>query len=286
MKKGLGIIFFACAAVLFLALGVQAICDPSMKDICYNNFPLSSALGFGAAEICGTCYPCGADDGVCPEDFQDITTGFITNCSSCNDPDCSAIIEGNVYRVPVSTILIPLENAVVKAVPTNPHLNTWEPTTKTNVTGGYSLIIPSGRVIVSASFIGLDTEVKEITVRSRTKTNLSFFLPNASCDENCTNYYGRCNRDCQEINGCAYADYQDGYSRIADLCHERKFDDWVVLNQTGNETTTAHCCRGAEVVVEKTPPLRISGKMKNLITSSIPVLLPNGMPGMIMIAVW
>jgi hypothetical protein len=284
MKKGLGFVFLF-AAVLF-AVRAAAVCDPAMLDACYNNFPLSSSLGFGAAEICDVCYQCGAADGVCPEDFSDTNIPPNTaNCTSCNDPDCNATIYGYVYRLRTDSLLVAVGGALVKSVPTNPHMVSWENTTTTDAAGYYTLQVPAGRLVVSASAIGLDTQVQEVILRSHQTKEVKFFLPNASCDENCTNYFDRCNRECEGINGCHYVDYANGYSLIADLCHERRFGDSVVINQTGNETTTTVCCKGDHTAVEKTPTLTVGGKMNNLITIEIPALY-QGRPIRLVLAEW
>ncbi len=34
----------------------------------------NSANGYGAVDICTNCYPCGYDDGICPEDFYSGTS--------------------------------------------------------------------------------------------------------------------------------------------------------------------------------------------------------------------
>jgi hypothetical protein len=284
MKKRLGIaLLLGFFALLYVGVSQSMQCLPSDKDACYNNFPLSSLDGFGAAEICGTCYRCGDMDGVCPEDFAN-ESNAVGNCGSCNDIDCNVTISGKVYMV---ESMIPLEGALVKAVATNPHLNSWNWTTHTLADGSYKLYPPSGRIILSASKAGYDTEINEITLTSRQLWTMDFYLPNASCSNNCTNYYNRCNKDCEGMNGCHYADYDPlaGYSRIAELCHERRLGETVTLNQSWNETFNAVCCRGDEQYAEKTPPLNIGGKMKNLVTTEIPALY-NGKPVQLVVAVW
>jgi hypothetical protein len=291
MKKGLEIIFLGVFMVLLMPFFVASeACshDPLiMKDACYNNFPISSDTGFGAAEICTTCYKCGVQDGVCLEDFATAGSFYRGNCSECNDPDCSATLSGYVYRRETysGANREPVAGALVKAVPTNPHFLFWENMTTTDTFGHYTLTIPSGRIVVSASKVGLDTEIVEIMSTSRDEITHDFFLPNASCDENCTNYFGRCNKDCQGINGCNYADWDGSESRIAELCHEHKYGDFVIINYEQEQTTNAVCCKGSDQFVTRSPRFFVSGKMKDLITSEIPALY-GSVPVRVVIAVW
>ncbi|MBW2983479.1 hypothetical protein KY327_04200, partial [Candidatus Woesearchaeota archaeon] len=55
----------------------------SEKTACYQR-SVESADGFGAVELCGDCFACGYDDGVCPEDFT--SDGVTANCTMCPDP--------------------------------------------------------------------------------------------------------------------------------------------------------------------------------------------------------
>jgi hypothetical protein len=290
MKKGFEIVFLGCMlGILFFFPGlVRATpCDAGMLDACYNNFPLDSNQGFGAAEICSNCYKCGVQDGVCPEDFEGPNGGLRGNCAECNDPDCFATLSGHVYRKETfrNGFNEPVGGALVKVVPTNPHFLFWENMTTTLNDGSFTLTIPSGNVIVSASKIGLDTEIIDLTSTSRDEVRQDFFLPNASCDENCTNYFGRCNKDCQGINNCLYSDWDGSYSRIAELCHEHKYGDFVVINYELEETTNAVCCKGADQFVTRSPRFFVSGKMKDLVTSEIPALY-GSIPVRVVIAVW
>ncbi|MFH1916651.1 MAG: hypothetical protein ABIJ21_05270 [Nanoarchaeota archaeon] len=287
MKKRVGAIIFLILAVLALPFifARGGICDPSddgQKVVCDGGiFGIDSTIGLGAAEICSECYVCGDADGVCPEDFKNESNNYVANCSGCNDPDCYAIINGVVRKRDPPNDFI--EGAQVKAVPHNPHIP--EVVTFTNETGEYELNVSNGPQSVSAAKIGLDTEINDTIVYTRQFIEMNFFLPNASCDENCSNYFGRCNKDCQGINGCEYEDWDGSYSEIAQVCHERRLGENIVMNQTGNYSTNVMCCDGSVTSIEYRPQALVEGKMKNLITTSTNALY-NGMPVTITIATW
>jgi hypothetical protein len=140
---------------------------------------------------------------------------------------------------------------------------------------------------VSAGIIGLDTEINNTIMYSRQDKEINFSLPNASCDENCTNYFGRCNKDCQGVNGCYYNGWNPitGYSEVAQLCHERRFGETVIIEEGDNYTTSTVCCNGANNITEYRPQVAVTGSMKNLITTSVNALY-NGIPVTITVATW
>lgn len=295
MRNGFEVRFLAYAllAAVFLigsgAFTTAVPCDlDTLLDPCWNTFPISSADGYGAAEICGDCYICGMPDGVCPEEFRNSTgEETIGNCSNCNDPDCNITMEGFVYEadaaVPEDN---PISNARVSAVGQNPNIPLVE--TTTDNTGFYHLEVPtSGRLSLSASSIGLDTHVIERSILSKNIVEQDFHLPNASCDQNCADYFGRCNKACQGLNGCDYVDWNPttGTSEIADACHQRRLGDRVEIGGDLETTDLVVCCDGSEQYTQYTPESSVEGKMSNLMDTAVPVLY-NGVPVIMHIATW
>ncbi|MBU1975448.1 MAG: carboxypeptidase-like regulatory domain-containing protein [Nanoarchaeota archaeon] len=293
MKKGREVIGFIFLVIAIIGItsyfAISAPCDPENDlDLCYNQFLLSSDAGFGAAEICGECYKCGAADGVCPELFKNGTEPEIGNCSRCNDPDCNATIYGFVYEA--SDICPPgicggIDRAKVTVVPQNPTVPSAE--TITEPDGSYILEgVPTGWVAISASKIGYDTYINETILTAGDNTEFDFYLPNASCDENCADYFGRCNMDCEGINGCEFnTDPATGFPGIDILCHQRRFGESVIYEQTDTDTTVVECCRGDGSSVESRPPAQPRGEMPNLLQTEIPVIY-NGRAAVLVIAVW
>jgi len=302
MKKGFEafiIIFLVLLAVFSLeayARSTQCNTDPVNGDrsVCYNgNFPISSATGNGAAEICGNCYVCGDADGVCPEDFKqivEISPGYkLANCSGCNDPDCFATVRGYVHdyeELVSNNRLTPVPYAQVKGVAHNYLIP--EVVKQTTADGYYEITVPNGKVILSASKIGYDSQLYDIyTFYQRQEYTINFFLPNATCHEDCTDYFNRCNKDCQGVKNCMYADWDPVllHSDVADLCHQRTLGSKIVLNSSENFTTSTVCCRGDTNITSYTPQYLLTGPMKNLVTYDVPAIY-HGMPARVIIATW
>jgi hypothetical protein len=292
MKKRFGVAVLVILLALPLILARTGPCilgAGGQKEVCFHTFSISSSDGFGAAEVCGDCYVCGDSDGVCPEDFMNATLpNAVGDCSGCNDADCHANISGHVYKRDMLNLyghLVPVVHAQVKSVPQNPLVP--ENVVLTDDDGFYDLGVPNGNLIVSAASIGLDTEINETTMYSRDDKIMDFFLPNASCDENCTNYFGRCNKDCQGVNNCNYADWDESkrFSEVAWLCHERRFGETVVVSEGEDYANSTVCCDGSVHIIEFRPQVAVGGDMKNLITTSTNALY-NGIPVTITVATW
>ncbi|MFH1073412.1 MAG: hypothetical protein V1743_08345 [Nanoarchaeota archaeon] len=299
MKKGFEafiIIFLVLLAVFSLesyARDNQCSDDLVTGDraVCYNgNFIIDSTLGFGAAEICGSCYVCGDADGVCPEDFKEIgIPDKIANCSGCNDPDCFMNVSGHVYdyeEFASYSRLTPISYAQVKGVAHNYLIP--EVVGQADVNGYYEITIPNGKVTLSASQLGYDTQLYDnYTFYQRQTIDIDFFLPNATCHADCTDYFNRCNKDCQGIKGCRYADWDPlaQHSNISELCHQRTLTSTIVLNSSENYTTSTVCCRGDVNLTSYTPQYLLTGTMKNLVTYNLPGIY-NGMPVQVIVATW
>ncbi|MFH1400406.1 MAG: carboxypeptidase-like regulatory domain-containing protein [Nanoarchaeota archaeon] len=257
-------------------------CSPSVA-LNSNDGPGLLDDGYGAVEVCGLCYVCGDADGVCPEEFKD-ASGNIANCSACADPDCQANIFGYVRALDGAHDPIPL--ATVKAVPNNPLIP--EVSAQTLATGmpgigWYNLSVTTGTYVVSASKIGFDTEIKEgIILTTAQQLQVDFLLPNGTCHEDCSDYFGRCNAACEGIKGCSYD--RDYYG---DLCDGRRLDEWVeVKNESsGNSSFSIQCCIGDVTITEYRPPYSLKGNMKDLITTCRPVTY-GFLPVRVCVATW
>jgi hypothetical protein len=294
MKKG-GILIIAlliCVAYAMAVVPGQCIVGvtesyqcPGVVEGTYYHVGDTTATGLhiGAAEICGDCYVCGDADGVCPEDFESATPPNTKgDCSGCNDPDCSARITGNVYALGNGVPpFIPLQGAIVRAVPANPNLPEYysEPT---DYYGHYEInFLPAGWFEVAASLIGYDTEIKNITVKVREVGNVNFTLPNGTCHEDCTDSFARC-ADCQGVKGCNYVD-----DTVKALCMNRKIGDIIPYGppDSSDNVKNVVCCNGNVTTEEYRPNTGATGCMDNLVTIQVPAIL-DGQPVVVNIAVW
>lgn len=251
----------------------------------------------GAVEIGDECYPCGWNDSVCPQLFQDPNfPNPIGDCLGCPDPDCQGALEGDIEDPNGA----PLSGAVVKVVS---QTNTWLPTYTSAATGAdghYRLAgLPAGNLIASASRNGYDTAVKNVLVRNTETTAEDFELIEGTCHPDCTDAFNRCG-DCEGINGCDYpvivadpppppaqgilvgVDYRQ-------WCLGRLKGDIVSVSPpTGDKVQNIKCCDfgdRADIVLEYRPISQVVGCMKNLVTQRFPARL-DGQPVLISIAVW
>ncbi len=246
----------------------------------------------GAVELGDECYPCGWNDSVCPEIFQDPSSMVIGDCAGCPDPDCQGAIEGYVSDNYTNARLADATVTVVSA--TNSLLPTYT-SSMTLADGFYRLAgLPAGRLIASASRLGYDTQIKEVDVAMEQTTHLDFELVNGTCHADCTDAQGRCGA-CQGINGCDYPVLQANPPTVpvgvdfSTWCLGRRKGDLVPVSPpSGDYVMNIECCdKGLpeEVILEYRPLALVTGCMKNVVTQRFPARL-DGQPVLVNVAVW
>lgn len=240
-----------------------------------------SATGFGAVDLCGVYYPCGAPidengnyrfvtqddidaglfaqedlglperDGVCPEDFY--ANGVRASCRLCPDPDCEAQVHGNVYTVEG----IPVAGAQVYAVYEpdirksvgNPTISPNDPPDRfSQVDGYYEGHVTSGLIRMYAKYGDFDSTYVWANITRGVDNRVNFTIAQGSCSSDCTGTFGqRCKADCNGINGCEYASGH-GFSQteIANICHERPRGDIAFVTEEGTDQVYVNCCVGTD----------------------------------------
>lgn len=174
----------------------------------------SSIQGFGAVEICGDCHVCGADDGVCPEDFY--SDGVQGSCASCPDPQCTGTIHGKVN----DSQGIPVVNAEIMA--RYPGTQSFQKVAETTTNGVYlEPIMSADPISLFARYEGQNmagytevyvSDIKDITLERGESEEVNFTVSLAACTANCTRVGNiACDESCHGQNGCYFAeDNQQG----------------------------------------------------------------------------
>jgi hypothetical protein len=248
--NGMGVKHIAIFSVIFLLAMTISYAQSCAEMVNFNTLVCGgapdSALGTGAVDICNVCYPCGADDGVCPEDFYADGSGR-GSCRFCQDPDCLVTIDGNVE----DSEGFGVEGASIIAL--------YEPDIKETVgvtdgVGYYTADVRSGYIKLYVSFEDFDSRIIDVDIPRETGVvaTVNFAGANAiepgSCDASCTDNFGnRCKASCNGINGCAFdvIDGPSGQVSASLLC-----DDKIVGSRAflpGSDTEYVLCCQGNEV---------------------------------------
>jgi len=196
--------------ILLSIIGLASAVDcSSIGNAVCGNAP-SSTTGFGAVEICGTCYTCGASDGVCPEDFYSDSNGLQGSCGNCPDPECTAFVEGHVYTDSGESV----DSAHIWASYQTGGAEELVDLTKTDENGYYHInnSLRSGFAItLFARYVDLYTglvyqsENQVETIIRGENYNFNFVVKEASCNSDCTRgTVPYCDQTCQGNNGCVY----------------------------------------------------------------------------------
>lgn len=278
MNKNLNVKLFSFLSLIIITLltsnyvfASTFTCDAHPK----NNLFLGNP-DYDAVELCGLCYVCGEADGVCPEDFGNTTN--TAKCIDSPDPDCPANVEGYVRELLTDNEIV---NAKVSIIPPASS-TTLHPVVVFTDTEGYYRVtnVTSGRWIFRAEKPGYDTEVKNFILEKGGTNIVNFLLPEGTCNQDCTNSFGRCSAECAGVNGCVYDN-----PTVQNLCDDRSPGSFVITNTSGEFITKVGCCRGQPVIKEFRPKARVYGDMENLVTRSV-VLTLNGEPVTIHFSIW
>ena len=195
----------------------------------------NSALGFGAVDICGDCYPCGVADGVCPEDFYTSSIGR-GSCRFCPDPDCQVSINGMVENADGT----PINGASVIAI--------YEPNIRETIAtsladGTYQGLIRTGFVRLFVRYEDFDSRVIYTDIErlgSGIVKTIDFTGSDAvepgTCQPSCTDTFGnRCKASCDGINSCTFKN-----ATVALLCDDKIAGTLVYIN----DDDYIVCCDG------------------------------------------
>ncbi len=259
----MGVRFTILLAVLFLLALATVSAESCAQMTGYNSLVCGgspdSSLGVGAVDICNVCYPCGAADGVCPEDFYTDASGR-GSCRFCPDPDCMVLIDGTVEDTTNSGV----EGANIIAL--------YEPDIKetvgiTNINGYYTATVRTGYIKLYVSYQDFDSRILNVdiirehnsgVVKTVDFTGVAAIEP-GSCSATCTDNFGtRCKASCDGINGCQFNNHT-----VSTLCDDKIAGSRVFLTEDSYIT----CCQGSEV--EYTDDNRIdsfspfAGQLKN-----------------------
>lgn len=246
------------AFILVISIASASTCDQLNKDVC-GTTP-NSAIGYGAVDICNTCYPCGADDGVCPEDFYSTVTNMKGSCRNCPDVDCTATVNGYVKSVEGN----PIPGAIIFV--THAHGQVEIGTTDTN--GYYSTNRAiAGIVKFHASYSDYDTEIVTAEIkRGSTDNQVNITVSPGACNSDCTDVFGTvCKASCQDNNGCLFTDgrFYGGVQintfytplEISSRCDGYAPGTRLPVYQNTTHIVYAECCTGGTVAEER-PTLR------------------------------
>ncbi|MGE0792800.1 MAG: hypothetical protein AB7V77_01310 [Candidatus Woesearchaeota archaeon] len=290
-------------AFLFLISSILVIAEIdtcSSKSACGIS-PPQSQYGFGAVQICDTCFVCNkVKDGVCPEDFTDGTQQG--SCAMCPDGDCTVEVSGKVYLPdrPTVTITTPLTIYAYYA-------NSVEgiKVNTTNSKGEWKGIIPSGKVyfLVKDTYYDSDLVNKTLIRSEKSYTDINIPLYEGLCNSDCTGTAGYCKASCQGINNCTYQDvFQDAFrggaypittaEEIATLCDYVRKDNQIYITEDDDFIYNYECCVGDIVKIKKQQVSIISGNfeadyldIKNFRSTAIPVTY-NGQVYNLVFNVW
>ena len=249
----------------------------TLPAIC-GSVPIGSAPGYGGIELCGDCYVCGANDGVCPEDYG-------ANCGQCPDPDCYVIITGTVTDAKTGNTV---SNANISTV--IPHGT--QVSTLTDYNGKYSITVSPGDYKIRATHPEYDTNVQSFPDGGDTRT-LDFTMvqgacsldPAFTCARN-TNYGFICDERCYGTGTCAAQagtyPKTDGGSITFDLVKNCS-NELLGPGQTvflGNINSTyqlrGSCCNGGvQAVLRPKVNIKFDSDVSDLHQQAIPGVIKN-----------
>lgn len=255
MKKRL--LFLAMSVLAFIlvfSLASAQTCEELNKNVC-GTTP-NSAIGYGAVDICNTCYICGVSDGVCPEDFYSLVTAMQGSCRNCPDPDCTAQVSGRVTStegngIPGAKIFVTYGNGQVEIATTDQY-------------GDYSTTSAiAGLVKFHASYSDYDTEIVSTEIkRGSTGNVVNIQVSPGACNSDCTDIFGTvCKAKCNTNNGCLFTDgrFYDGVQlnsfytsdEIASRCDGYAPGTRLPVYQNSTHIVYAECCTGGTVAEER-----------------------------------
>ncbi|MFP4119139.1 MAG: hypothetical protein ACLFTH_03730 [Candidatus Woesearchaeota archaeon] len=240
----------------------------------------NSVQGYGAVDICGKCYPCGADDGVCPEDFY--SDGVRTSCKNCPDPDCGKD-ESNTNTVTVKVKLEDGGTVDSEVVAIYPY---GEESLGNTGSDGIleNKVVRSGRIRFKAIYSDFDSQIAETYIPRGGHNETTIYLSQGSCHEDCTGAFREiCKADCAGVNNCSFSSYegtQKSYDagEIATLCDYKPIGDKIKLEQNSTHTVYATCCAGEPVITEERKQIDISSNLKVNTSDSIKHLAHRVLP--------
>ncbi len=249
----------------------------SKKTACYQR-SVESEDGFGAVELCGDCFACGYDDGVCPEDFT--SDGVTANCTMCPDPDCLVTLEGYVYEEGGNPADDGINDVTITAE--LPHTDTpFTTTTDYNSDDGqngyYSFQVPRGDYEFSFQKDPYATQYAEFPLEGSEpyEKDVELNYPSCNADPTCTMDTAlgpRCDASCDGKKGCDYpsgtytgGDYGDIVYDLAVNCSGKSPSRNIFLGLI-NETHQLRgtCCDGAVQAVFR-PKAKVDTNVTNIV---------------------
>ncbi|MGV8141402.1 MAG: carboxypeptidase-like regulatory domain-containing protein [Candidatus Woesearchaeota archaeon] len=265
MKKGYDV--FSVPSIVITILLIATVttvivygydCMGEFSDTpCVCGHMPNSTLGYGQVIIGGGLnYSCDntADDSICPEDYQDAASGIIGNCSNCPDIDCIAANlsgEGYIWGYVRDSNGYPIDKVEIVGSPSKWNESaSLERSTTTQYSGGEILYNYSGfltgRYSFKVSKSGYDTAIVPVTVTRGMIQQVNFTLQNGTCHGDCTNSYGRCNKNCQGLsfdnstNNCTYvsAEAMDACNNFEDGCSVK------IRDHNSTHSVYVDCCEG------------------------------------------
>ncbi|MGM5480412.1 MAG: hypothetical protein ACQESC_03045 [Nanobdellota archaeon] len=258
---------FILVAGISMAQSPNPTYDPSIACDQQSSFSTlvcgatpNSLQGYGAVDICGRCYPCGADDGVCPEDF--FSEGVRTSCKNCPDPDCKT---NNTVRVNVTvngdpapfdaevTAIYPFSQVVLGTTNSSSHIESE---------------VRSGLIKFRAEYSDFDSQVTRAFIPRGGHNTTVVDLSQGSCFSDCTgSFHEICKADCLGVNNCSFPSFTtDDYpylsqnyssTTIANRCDYKTVGDKVFLEENSTHQISVVCC-GGSLVSEKKVQLDLS----------------------------
>jgi len=252
MKK-LMILVFLISVLLLSSTAIAITCQQAGSFACEST--PSSALGFGAVDICDNCHVCGVSDGVCPEDFYDSSATLQGSCLHCPDLDCQAglnvtVIDqyGDVFGGATVEVQYDYPSVV------NPEADTLTTgrVSFPNIYSGHATLLVSDE---PSEMIALSQEIN--LTRGETGELIFTNFSQAACQSDCTRGDGRCHEDCLNdiASGCTISGPLFNFTEnaVSQACHLSPNGTNVRLGQEGNLIYFASCCSGP--VIETIRPL-------------------------------
>ncbi|USN44976.1 MAG: carboxypeptidase regulatory-like domain-containing protein [Candidatus Woesearchaeota archaeon] len=282
--------------------------DPNLYDANDHAYDACGAsifqggIGAGhAAEVCSSCFTCGYDDNICPEDYSEDGSAFIT-CGKCPDPDClTTSLTGTVYSdlnepLPHAYVFFHLpqkgyDSHFVVETDENGHWTSADVQSESHF-GSTRYGVPRGEYLISAVAIGYDAEFVEANVTDSPQV-IDFHLHNATCHADCTafRYPGRparCSAACDGFvdpeDNTLTCDFNTGTFEgqtydAKDYCDQKVNATDVIVATSTTHSYIVNCCEGtfrSELRPEQeiTPSSNPFG-IKDLVVLEVPLRMNN-----------
>jgi hypothetical protein len=258
MKKGF-VFLMLSFVILSMGLASAVICpvDGGFTDTeCVCGHIPNSVLGYGQVIIGAAFYSCSnIADGLCPEDFIDTITGLTANCGSCADPDCTGRISGRITDESGK----PIDRVTITGgpIPYNQSVN-LSTSTVTLANGQFNgTFITGWNYTIIATKDSYTTRTYTVTVGRGVELVLpDLSLPNGTCFDDCTNVFGRCSAECDNVEFNASGTKCKFYNNtVRDLCNNKLKNTEVFLGW--NETNLGWfilCCGDDTTVGSREQP--------------------------------